>query len=107
MKPLQIQREPDRTVITIRGNLNYAAAPELHQALKEALPLQGTIHLRLTGTDALDLAGVQVLLSLSRTAREAGQACTIDPGEAAPRIEKMLRFAGLKPIGTADHVDAR
>ncbi|WP_018526752.1 STAS domain-containing protein [Alkalispirochaeta alkalica] len=100
MSSLQIQQEQDRTVITIAGSLNYGTAPQLHQALKEALPLRGTLHLVLTGTESLDLAGIQVLFSLFRTAREGGWDCTIDQGEAAPRIDKMLRFAGLAPLGS-------
>ncbi len=91
----------DPLEIRIRGSITFATAEELHQSLLRALPKQGSLRVILEELQEFDLTGVQLLYSLCRTGESAGIAIEVVLGDAAPRFERMLRFAGLAPIPCA------
>ena len=90
--------DPVEVEIEVTGDLNFAAAEQLQKTLLNAIPEQGTLRVTLREINNLDLAGIQLLYSLCRTAASRNVTIEMIPGEAAPRLEKLVQFTGLTPI---------
>ncbi|TVR68005.1 MAG: STAS domain-containing protein [Spirochaetaceae bacterium] len=98
MIDFQVERKRDPVRVRVSGDLTFGTVEELREKLLKTMPRKGTFRLVLTDIGEFDLPGVQLLYSLCRSGESGTVTIEIDPGEAAPRIEKMLRFAGLAPI---------
>jgi len=63
-------KAPDYTLVVVSGELDIATAPQLRQAVTEALSEgPSTLHLDLSGVSFIDCAGLQVLIIGEREAR--------------------------------------
>jgi len=98
MIDIRVDRKRDPVQLSVSGNLTFSTVEELREQLLKVIPGKGTFRLVLTDIQEFDLPGVQLLYSLCRTGESGNVTIEIVPGETAPRIEKMLRFAGLAPI---------
>ncbi len=89
------RREDDVTGVTAAGMLNIAAAPELRQAIHDALePAPARIVVDLAGVDFIDSSGLGALIAGLRSARDAG-------GDlAARRPARRSRWCCSSPTST-------
>lgn len=63
-------KAPDHTLVVVSGELDIATAPQLCQAVREALSERpSTLHLDLSGVSFIDCAGLQALIIGQRGAR--------------------------------------
>ncbi|AJW80090.1 STAS domain-containing protein [Clavibacter michiganensis] len=91
------RREDDVTVVTAAGMLNMAAAPELRQAIHDALdPAPARIVVDLAGVDFIDSSGLGALIAGLRAARDAGGDLRISaPG---PQVAMVLQLSNLDRV---------
>ncbi len=101
MIDLAVDEEESRVVVAVRGDITLATADELRDALLGNLRKTKSLRVQLVEVKQFDLTGVQLFYSLCRTGKSTGVEVEILLGDAAPRFEKMLRFAGLTPIPCA------
>ncbi|RIJ48446.1 anti-sigma factor antagonist [Clavibacter lycopersici] len=91
------RREDDVTVVTATGMLNMAAAPELRQAIHDALdPAPQRVVVDLAGVDFIDSSGLGALIAGLRAARDAGGDLRIAaPG---PQVAMVLQLSNLDRV---------
>ncbi|OUE23500.1 STAS domain-containing protein [Clavibacter michiganensis] len=91
------RREDDVTVVTATGMLNMAAAPELRQAIHDALdPAPQRVVIDLAGVDFIDSSGLGALIAGLRAARDAGGDLRIAaPG---PQVAMVLQLSNLDRV---------
>lgn len=99
-------REQDSNEGTLRlmptGTLDAAAAPRLKQRLHELRILGRPVTLDLSGLDAIDTEGVEVLVEAHADARIKGWAFVIDP-TLSPGVASVLRLAHLERLVEGEH----
>jgi anti-anti-sigma factor len=81
-------------VITVRGEVDLATAPELESCVQQALVAAGdSVLLDLGGLTFIDSSGLRVLVALSNHARAKGAAISL---RNVPRhAERVLDLTGL------------
>ena len=91
------RREDDVTVVTATGLLNMAAAPELRQAIHDALdPAPRRILVDLAAVEFIDSSGLGALIAGLRAARDAGGDLRIAaPG---PQVAMVLQLSNLDRV---------
>ncbi|OUE30547.1 Anti-sigma-B factor antagonist [Clavibacter michiganensis] len=91
------RREDDITVVTASGLLNMAAAPELRQAIHDALDAgPPRILVDLAGVEFIDSSGLGALIAGLRAARDAGGDLRIAaPG---PQVVMVLQLSNLDRV---------
>ncbi len=96
MSDVQVHQEGKTLHIVLAGSWTIADAAALHQALRTscAHPAAGlsVAVLDLAGVQTADTAGVQLLLALARSLREAGLALQVQP--RSPAVDKVARALG-------------
>jgi anti-sigma B factor antagonist len=94
------QQHGDRTVMSVRGEIDLYTAPRLHEELTSALAGGAPVRLvvDMSGVDFCDSTGMNVLLAAHRKAREQGG----DLELAGPRrtVRKVLQVTGLETVFT-------
>ncbi|MBF4624801.1 STAS domain-containing protein [Clavibacter sp. VKM Ac-2872] len=90
-------REDDVTVVTATGLLNMAAAPDLRQAIHDALePAPRRIVVDLAGVEFIDSSGLGALIAGLRAARDGGGDLRIAaPG---PQVAMVLQLSNLDRV---------
>jgi len=84
------------TTVTLRGDLDIAAAPALRERLRDALETMTVPHvltIDLSRVTFCDAAGLAVLVGAHRRARALGLAITI--AGARPQVTKVFHTTGL------------
>lgn len=85
--------------VEVRGPLTVETVAGVKTAILAARDQsnsnQTNLSVNLTGVTQFDLAGLQLLYSLLTT---GGQSTNVTWGEVGERMNRMSRFAGLKPI---------
>lgn len=91
------RREDDVTVVTATGLLNMAAAPDLRQAIHDALePAPPRIVVDLAAVEFIDSSGLGALIAGLRAARDAGGDLRIAaPG---PQVRMVLQLSNLDRV---------
>lgn len=98
------------SVLTARGQLDVATAPQLRQVLQEQQYEPGRrLIVEMSGVEFLDSFGLGVLVGGLRRARSGGGALTLVG--ASPRIAHVLEVTGLDEVfelaATVDEVVGR
>ena len=94
---VSVTDRPGWTVVTARGQLDVATAPQLRQTLLEQQYGSGRrVALDLSGVEFLDSFGLGVLVGGLRRARSAGGALVLVG--ASPRITHVLEVTGLDGV---------
>ena len=90
----------DRTVMSVRGEIDLYTAPRLHRELVTALAGSGPVRLvvDMSGVEFCDSTGMNVLLAAHRRAREHGGDLELASPRAA--VRKILQVTGLETIFT-------
>lgn len=84
-----------RKEVVLSDKLNQSSVAEVTDALRSACAEAKAIELNLDGVTGIDLAGYQLLLSLSKTVQEKKIQLTVQAGSCRARLEKLGEFAGL------------
>jgi anti-anti-sigma factor len=98
------QQHPDRTVITVRGEMDLQTCPKLARAAA-VIPLRGKpLHLDLSGVPFMDSSGLNLLVSLRlRLDAEGGRLALTG---LQPQPTRVLQITGAYDLFTADTTTA-
>jgi len=80
-------------VVTMLGELDLAAAPELRKVLEEALAFDGEVVVDMRGCGFVDSMGIAALVSAARQLADRGSALCVKG--AQERVRKIFELAGL------------
>jgi anti-anti-sigma factor len=97
--PFSVSVEPAdaRTVVTARGELDLATAPELEDVLLPRLREGADVALDLRPLEFMDSTGVRVLVAAHLAAQEHGGALAIAVVPGGP-IARVLEISGLDAV---------
>ena len=91
----QASREPDRVRLTLRGELDMAAAGRVDEQLAEIeRDGPGHIVLDLRGLTFLDSTGLRSLIAADARGREQGRRVTLVQGPAV--VQRVFEITGLE-----------
>ncbi|MFJ9351215.1 STAS domain-containing protein [Streptomyces sp. NPDC101237] len=97
---MNTRQYPDRTVVTVAGELDLTTCPVLGEATL-VIPLGGrTLHLDLSGVTFMDSSGLNLMLQLRRRLLAEGGQVVV--GGLHPRVEHVLRLTETYELLTAD-----
>ncbi len=80
-------------VVTMLGELDLAAAPELRKVLDEALEYDAEVEVDMRGCGFVDSMGIAALVSAARQLADRGSALRIKG--AQDRVRRIFELAGL------------
>lgn len=87
--------EGGRVVLTLRGELDLATAPELERAVSAPLGAGQDLVLDLRELEFMDSSGIRVLVTAHAQATERGASfAVVRPGPDSP-VDSILSIAGL------------
>jgi anti-sigma B factor antagonist len=88
-----IQSTGEQTTVTLAGELDIAAAPDVTTLMQGALNGSPAVKLDIEAVTFMDSAGLRCVLLCERLCRDAGVAFSLTPG--SPRIRRLFAVAGL------------
>jgi anti-sigma B factor antagonist len=102
---IEVRQEPDRTVLTLHGELDLASAPRLQSEIEsETVDAAEIVVLDLDDVDFIDSAGLRVVLAAHERTVKRGRRLALTPG--SPQVQRLLSIAGvdghLQTIASAD-----
>jgi len=89
---LAVERSDQRTVVTVRGELDLAVAPDLERVLADQSP-DGVLVVDLRELSFIDASGLGLLLRANTRARRNGTPLHLIPGA---RVWRLLELCALK-----------
>ena len=92
---IDIDERDDRVVVTPRGELDMATAPELEQAVMPRLDQGSWIVLDLRELDFIDSSGLRVVVGAHRSAEEHGARFTCVRGAPGSTVHRIVEIAGI------------
>ena len=96
-----VRHEPGRLVLAPTGELDIATVPRLRRALTERRGDEAVL-LDLSGLEFLDTSGLQMVVEVSRRARDDGFGLTILRGnDGVQRVFEIAGLAALLPFADA------
>src|ERR671916_933551 len=100
VEPFAIETDDrsDRVVLTPRGELDMASAPELEQAVMPRLNDGGWVVLDLRSLDFIDSSGLRVVVGAHRAADEHGGRFTCVRGAPRSTVHRIVEIAGLDGV---------
>jgi anti-anti-sigma factor len=95
--PFQIEQTEaeGRTVLTLRGELDLASAPELEAATLPVVRDGGHVVIDLRGLQFIDSSGVRVLVAGHAAARRSGGGVTVVRAAADSPVDRVIAIAGI------------
>ena len=87
-----VERSGRGTVVTVRGELDLAVAPDLERVLSDQ-PGDGVLVVDLRGLSFIDASGLRVLLRANTRARRNGTQLHLIPGA---RVRRLLELCALE-----------
>lgn len=102
---IEVRQEPDRIVLTLHGELDLLAAPQLQSKIEsDTVDAADVLVLDLDDVQFIDSAGLRVLLAAHQHTVERGRRLALTPG--SPQVQRLLSIAGvsghLRMIASAD-----
>lgn len=85
-------------VVTLRGELDLATAPEVEDAVLEPVRAGGHVVLDLRGLDFMDSSGVRVLVAAHSAAQDGGGRLTIVRAAPGGPVQRVLEISGLEEV---------
>jgi anti-sigma B factor antagonist len=95
---VQVDDADDRQVVTVRGELDLATAPQLEEVLLPALHDGGTAVLDLRPLDFMDSTGVRVIVAAHHAAQDSGGRLAIVRTDPEGPVGRVLEISGLDAI---------
>jgi len=99
MLNLEKTLENGAAVFALEGRLDTVTAPELEQALKEALDGVNELTLDFEKLEYISSAGLRVLLSAQKTMSKQGEMKVVHVNEAIMEIFEVTGFSDILTIG--------
>ncbi|MCW2996179.1 MAG: hypothetical protein JWQ18_3674 [Conexibacter sp.] len=93
-----VVQDDARAVVTVRGELDLATAPELEAALLPGLREGGSAVLDLRGLEFMDSTGVRVIVAAHLAAQEHGGALTVVRTIPDGAVARVLEISGLDEV---------
>ncbi len=91
---IDVQREPERVVIALGGELDMASAPLLQKAIEsEDLADNGMVVLDLKDLQFIDSTGLRVILAARKLCTERGQELAVT--HSSQQVERLLSVTGV------------
>jgi len=90
---IEVRTAGDQATVSLDGELDLAAAPEVTKVLDEVAVRSTAVLLDIEAVTFMDSAGLRSVLVCERICREAGAAFRLTPG--SPRIRRLFGVAGL------------
>jgi anti-anti-sigma factor len=91
---IDLQREDDRLVVRLEGELDLANAQRLQSAVDEAeLDSSAMIVLDMQELQFIDSTGLRIVLTLRERALERGQQFAVTPG--SEQVQRLLSVTGV------------
>ena len=102
---IEVRQAPDRTVLTLHGELDLMGAPRLKSEIEsDTIDAAEVVVLDLDDVHFIDSAGLRVVLAAHERTVERGQRLALTPG--SPQVQRLLSIAGvdrhLQTIASAD-----
>lgn len=88
----------DRVIVTPRGELDMATAPELEHVVMPRLQEGGWIVLDLRSLDFIDSSGLRVVVGAHRAAEERGGRFTCVRGTPGSTVHRIVEIAGIDGV---------
>ena len=95
---IETDERDDRVVLTPRGELDMASAPELEQAVMPRLEQGAWIVLDLRALDFIDSSGLRIVVGAHRLAEERGGRFTCVRGEQGSTVHRIVEIAGIDGV---------
>jgi len=95
---IDIDEREDRVVVTPRGELDMATAPELEQAVMPRLDDGGWVVLDLRSLDFIDSSGLRVVVGAHRSAEERSARFTCVRGAQGSTVHRIVEIAGIDGV---------
>ena len=95
---IDVDERQDRTVVTPRGELDMASAPELEQAVMPRLDSGAWVVLDLRALDFIDSSGLRVVVGAHRAAEDGGGRFTCVRGAAGSTVHRIVEIAGIDGV---------
>lgn len=95
---IDIDERDDRVVVTPRGELDMATAPELEQVVMPRLDTSGWVVLDLRALDFIDSSGLRVVVGAHRSAEERGGRFTCVRGAPGSTVHRIVEIAGIDGV---------
>jgi anti-anti-sigma factor len=91
---VEVQREQDRVVLRLTGELDLAGAPIFERVLdQDQIAAAAIIVLDLDGLKFVDSTGLRVILMAHERSEERGQEFAITPG--SPQVQRLLSITSV------------
>jgi anti-anti-sigma factor len=87
-----------RLVVTVRGELDLATAPQLEEALVPPLRDGGAAVLDLRGLEFMDSTGVRVIVAAHAAAKESGGSLSVVRTDPEGPVGRVLEISGLDAV---------
>lgn len=87
---------PDRSLITVRGDIDAYGGHALRDAITDALSIENDVVIDLSEVNFVDSAGVGVLVGAHRAAEKAGRRFAIR--QPSHRVSVLLEVTGLNRL---------
>ena len=95
---IDIDEREDRVVVTPRGELDMATAPELEQVVMPRLDNSGWVVLDLRALEFIDSSGLRVVVGAHRSAEERGGRFTCVRGAPGSTVHRIVEIAGIDGV---------
>jgi anti-sigma B factor antagonist len=95
---IDIDEREDRVIVTPRGELDMASAPELEQAVMPRLQEERWVVLDLRSLDFIDSSGLRVVVGAHRSAEEHGGRFTCVRGAPGSTVHRIVEIAGIDGV---------
>ena len=95
---INVDERDDRVVVTPRGELDMATAPELEQAVMPRLDEGRWIVLDLRSLDFIDSSGLRVVVGAHRSAEEHSGRFTCVRGAPGSTVHRIVEIAGIDGV---------
>jgi anti-sigma B factor antagonist len=95
---IDIDEREDRVVVTPRGELDMASAPELEDAVMPRLQDGAWVVLDLRELDFIDSSGLRVVVGAHRSAEERGGRFTCVRGAPGSTVHRIVEIAGIDGV---------
>ncbi|WP_083983080.1 STAS domain-containing protein [Actinomadura hibisca] len=97
------ERFPGHTLVTLRGEIDIASAPDLRERLRAVLGTAGPrVVIDLSGVDFCDVSGLALLVEARRQAGSLGTDLTLSAPR--PQLARLLKVTGLDRAFTVRHL---
>ena len=95
---IDLEERADRIVVTPRGELDMASAPELEHTISPRLASGHWILLDLRALDFIDSSGLRVVVGAHRAAEERGGRFTCVRGAPGSTVHRIVEIAGIDGV---------